>query len=117
LWLKRRRALTSAAYKANGVVRIGAVGWGGGSPAALFDLYKASARVLINKKQTQARNNKRQPKLELELIQTQMARKPMLREEVKTRRELRCGWARDALDGWAGRGRVQRPKALGYDLN
>jgi len=56
-------------------------------------------------------------KLELELIKIQMAQKPMLRGEVKALRELRCGWARDAPDGWAGRGRVQKPKALGYDLN
>ena len=59
--------------------------------------------------------------LELELIQTQMAQKPMLRAEVyaralrasqKRERERMYGWARDAPDEWAGRGRVREWKAL-----
>ena len=59
--------------------------------------------------------------LELELIQTQMAQKPMLRAEVyaralrasqKRERERMYGWARDASDEWAGRGRVREWKAL-----
>jgi hypothetical protein len=58
--------------------------------------------------------------LELELIQTQMAQKPMLRTEVYAR-ALRASqdvkraevWvARDAPYGWAGRGRVREWKAL-----
>ena len=61
--------------------------------------------------------------LELELIQTQMAQKPMLRAEVYAR-ALRAsqkretgrmyGWARDAPDEWAGRGRVREWKALAW---
>ena len=60
--------------------------------------------------------------LELELKQTQMAQqKPMLRAEVyaralrasqKRERERMYGWARDASDEWAGRGRVREWKAL-----
>ena len=59
--------------------------------------------------------------LELELIQTQMAQKPMLRTEVyartlrasqKRERERMYGWARDASDEWAGRKRVREWKAL-----
>ena len=62
--------------------------------------------------------------LELELIQTQMAQKPMLRVEMYARTfcasqnererasERRYGWARDASDEWAGRGRVREWKAL-----
>ena len=59
--------------------------------------------------------------LELELIQTKMAQKPMLRAEVYARalracqereRERRYGWARDAPDEWAGRGQVREWKAL-----
>ena len=59
--------------------------------------------------------------LELELIQTQMAQKPVLRAEVyaralrasqKRERERMYGWARDASDEWAGRGRVREWKAL-----
>ena len=58
--------------------------------------------------------------LELELIQTQMAQKPMLRAEVYARALRACqkrergrmyGWARDAPDEWAGRGRVREWKA------
>jgi hypothetical protein len=56
-------------------------------------------------------------KLELELIQTQIAQKPMLRVEEDTR-ALRASqnvkradvwWARDAPYGWAGRGRACIP--------
>ena len=59
--------------------------------------------------------------LELGLIQTQMAQKPMLRTEVyaralrasqKRERERMYGWARDASDEWAGRGRVWEWKAV-----
>ena len=59
--------------------------------------------------------------LEFELIQTQMAQKPMLRGEVyaralrasqKRERERMYGWARDASDEWAGRGRVREWEAL-----
>ena len=59
--------------------------------------------------------------LELELIQTQMAQKLMLRVEVyvralrasqKRERARMYGWARDAPDEWAGRGRVREWKAL-----
>ena len=59
--------------------------------------------------------------LELDLIQTKMAQKPMLRAEVyaralrasqKCERERMYGWARDAPDEWAGRGRVREWKAL-----
>jgi hypothetical protein len=58
---------------------------------------------------------------EFELIQTQMAQKPMLRAEVyahalrasqKRERERMYGWARDAPDELAGRGRVREWKAL-----
>ena len=59
--------------------------------------------------------------LELELIQTQMAQKPMLRAEVyahalrasqKRERERMYGWARDTPDEWAGRGQVREWKVL-----
>jgi hypothetical protein len=60
------------------------------------------------------------PELELELIQTQMAQRPMLRVEVYARAlrasqnlkiaEVWC--ARDAPYGWAGRRRVRGCKAL-----
>ena len=59
--------------------------------------------------------------LELELIQTQMAQKPVLRAEVyaralrasqKLERERMFGCARDALDEWAGHERVLEWEAL-----
>ena len=61
--------------------------------------------------------------LELELIQTQLAQKSMLRAEVyaralrasqKRERERMYGWACDAPDEWAGRGRVREWKALAW---
>jgi hypothetical protein len=63
--------------------------------------------------------------LELELIQTQMAQKPMLRVEVYARalrasqnvKRAKVCWARDAPYGWAGRGRVREWKALVWASN
>jgi hypothetical protein len=58
--------------------------------------------------------------LEFELIQTQMAQKPMLRVEEYARafcasqdvKRAEVWWARDAPYGSAGRGRVREWKAL-----
>ena len=53
-----------------------------------------------------------------------MAQKPMLRSEVyaralrarqKRERERMYGWARDAPDEWAGRGRVREWKELVWE--
>jgi hypothetical protein len=61
--------------------------------------------------------------LELELIQTQMAQKRMLRAKGHARalrasqngKRAEVWWAEDAPDGWAGRGRVREWKALVWD--
>ena len=77
--------------------------------------------VINNPPVNKAKPNPLVLELELELIQTQMAQKPMLRAEVyaralrasqKRERERMYGWARDAPDEWAGRGRVREWKAL-----